>query len=174
MSPSLNLAPGSKPNARRVKEREPQPFAVEEPVGPLNATPSNLVGDNRSILVVDDNLVVLQAFELKLKSSGFAVTTSASAVAVARTVEQVRAELIILDLNFPTEGGMQWTGFTVIQWLRRFPEFERVPVIVVSGADPARHKEKALAAGAVAFFQKPVTYSELLAAILQALPARKV
>ena len=83
-----------------------------------------------------------------------------------------KAELIILDLNFPAEGAVQWSGLTVMQWLRRFPELATVPVILVSGSDAAQHKEKALAEGAVAFFQKPVKYQELLSAVLQALPCR--
>ncbi len=59
-----------------------------------------------------------------------------------------------------------------MQWLGRFHEVATIPVIIVSGEDPSKHKEKLLAAGAVAFFQKPVNFEELLAAILQVLGDR--
>ena len=45
----------------------------------------------------------------------------------------------------------------------------KLPVILISGSDTAEYKEKALAGGAVAFFQKPVVYKEILEAILKAL-----
>jgi CheY-like chemotaxis protein len=64
---------------------------------------------------------------------------------------------------------MEWNGFTVMQWLRRFPEFAKVPVILISGSEAAEYKDKALAAGAVAFFQKPVAYKEILEVILKTL-----
>jgi CheY-like chemotaxis protein len=128
-----------------------------------------LVGRNRNILVVDDNPVVLKAFELKLKSDGFGVSTTTNSAAVASTAEQNQAELIILDINFASGGDIEWNGFTVIQWMRRFPELARIPIILISGSEAAQYKEKALAAGAVAFFQKPVVYKEILEVILKTL-----
>lgn len=126
-------------------------------------------GRDRRILIVDDNQTVLKAFETKLKADGFIVTTSTNSATVASTVEQSQAELIVLDINFPATGGMQWSGFTVMQWLRRFPELARIPIILISGEGSSVHKENALAAGAVAFFEKPVVYKELRSAIITAL-----
>jgi len=130
------------------------------------------VGQNRSVLVVDDNQVVLKAFELKLKASGFTVTTTSNAATVASAAETARAELIILDINFPSGSGPDWSGFTVMQWLRRFPELGGIPVILISGEDGDLHREKGLAEGAVAFFQKPVNYQELLDVMLRTLAMR--
>jgi len=146
-----------------LPENEPAPEGI--PKAPLGGTP-------RGILVVDDNPVVLKAFEMKLKAEGFAVSTTTNASNVARMAATAKAEVIILDINFPAEGHMEWSGFTVIQWLKRFPELADIPVIMITGSDSAQHRKEALAAGAVAFFQKPVEYSELLAAILQALGSR--
>lgn len=133
------------------------------------SSPPVPIGKNHSILVVDDNPVVLKAFELKLKADGFVVTTSTDSASVASTAEQAKAELIVLDVNFPPGGAMDWTGFTVMQWLNRFPELAKLPIILISGSDSAEYKEKALAAGAVAFFQKPVVYQEILDVILKTL-----
>ena len=129
-------------------------------------------GMPRGILVVDDNLVVLKAFEMKLKAAGFTVSTTPNAASVASIAEMAKVDIIILDVNFPVVGNMDWSGFTVMQWLKRFPELGNIPVIMISGSEQAQHREKALAAGAIAYFQKPVQYSELLATILQALGSR--
>jgi CheY-like chemotaxis protein len=150
--------------------KEKEAFLADAPAG---TNPPESVGKNRRILIVDDNPVVLKAFELKLKSDGFAVTTTVNGAAVASSAEQAQAELIVLDVNFPPGGAMEWNGFTVIQWLNRFPELARVPVILISGSEAAEYKEKALAAGAVAFFQKPVVYKEILEVILKTLGETK-
>lgn len=143
-----------------------QPENVPVPERNQNALPD---GTPRGILVVDDNLVVLKAFEMRLKAEGFNVSTTPNAASVASIAESAKVDVIILDINFPAGGHMDWSGFTIMQWLKRFPELGNIPVIMVTGADSAQHREKALAAGAVALFQKPVKFSELLVAIQQAL-----
>lgn len=151
--------------AKRPSPKEKEAFSADSAGAGVTA----LIGKNHRILVVDDNPVVLKAFELKLKSDGFLVTTSTNSASVASTAEQIQAELIVLDVNFPAGGAMEWSGFTVMQWLQRFPEFAKLPVILISGCDSAEYKKKALEAGAVAFFQKPVVYAEILESILKML-----
>lgn len=163
----LKLADGKKPPALpgKAKVKEKEAFLPNAPevtsVPPKDATPKH------RILVVDDNPVVLKAFELKLKASGYEVATTPNAANVASAAEEARAELIILDINFPPSGAMDWSGFTVLQWLRRFPELAKVPVILITGSDSSAFKEQCLAAGALAFFQKPIDYKELLAVLVQ-------
>ncbi len=164
---SFDIAVATK-NARTSSKRfvkEKDPFQRD----PALSEPTASIGNNRRILVVDDNPVVLKAFELKLKASGFVVTTTPNSGAVAATAERENSELIVLDINFPPDGQMEWNGFSVMQWLRRFPDLAGIPVILITGGDAAQHQEKSLAAGAKAFFQKPVDYKQLLAAITQAL-----
>ncbi len=148
---------------------EKQPFASDG-TQPAADAPCPTLGQNRKILVADDNAIVLKAFEQKLKANGFTVFTTPSAETVAGRVAETGAELIILDINFPAaNAGLEWNGFSVVGWLRRFPELAQIPVILISGADSAKFKEKSLAAGAVAFFQKPVDFKQLLNVIVQTL-----
>lgn len=163
----LKLAGESKKNDLPRKEKDP--FLPDKSAGAANPAEEARVGNGRKILVVDDNPVVLKSFELKLKASGFDVATTWNAAEVASSAEKAGSEIIILDVNFPPTVGFEWDGFAVVEWLRHFPELARIPVILISGEESAKYKEKALAAGAVAFFQKPVPYPELLATILQAL-----
>ena len=164
MSLFLRLASGETGFKRRV-EGEREAFSA----GATQEPPPVPIGRNRSVLVVDDNPVVLKAFELKLASCGFKVTTTTNSAAVASSAEAAQAELIILDINFPSSGAMEWNGFTVMQWLRRFPELGRIPVILISGSDSAQYQQQALNAGAVAFFQKPINFPELLATMDRAM-----
>ena len=110
------------------------------------------------------------ACQLRLRASGFDVTTTSSASEVVSNAENAGVELIIMDINFaPGEGSLDWSGYTVLQWLRRFPKLAKIPVILISGEASDKHSARALADGAVAFFQKPVSYPDLLATILHAL-----
>ena len=167
--PFLHLQPIEKKPGHPTRPAKEKDAFQNEP----SSSQLALVGRNRRILVVDDNQTVLKAFEMKLKADGFVVTTSTNSAAVASTAEQAQAELIVLDINFPPAGAVHWNGFTVMQWLRRFPELARIPVILMSGEASAVHKQKALKAGAVAFFEKPVAYKDLLAAVLAALRTEK-
>jgi CheY-like chemotaxis protein len=137
------------------------------------------VGKNRKILVVDDNPVVVKAFELKLKGSGFTVLTANEGAAAVSAARLERPDLIILDITYPPDvgnSGLQWDGFNIMQWLRRFKEAADIPIVIITGGDPAAYKERSLRGGAAAFFQKPVDYREFIAAILKLLetkPAEK-
>ena len=163
----LTLADRKKPPAlpAKPKAKEKEAFLPDAPEG--TPVPPIDAARKHRILVVDDNPVVLKAFELKLKASGYEVATTPNAANVASAAEDSRAELIILDINFPPSGAMEWSGFTVLQWLRRFPELAKVPVILITGSEGSAFRDQCLAVGAIAFFQKPIDYKGLLAVLVQ-------
>jgi CheY-like chemotaxis protein len=123
----------------------------------------------KKILVVDDSPIILKALSLKLKGSGYDVLTAedgASAVSMAR---RERPNLVLLDLSFPPDvahgGGVAWDGFLILAWIRRMDECRDIPVFVITGGDPVKVRDRSLAAGALAFFHKPINNEELLEAI---------
>lgn len=118
----------------------------------------------QKILVVDDNAIVVKTLSFKLKAAGYDVCPAldgASAVAAAR---KERPDLILLDISFPTVvgGGVAWDGFLIIDWLRRIEEVKNTPIIVITGGDPVHYEKRALDAGAVAFFHKPIDHDGLI------------
>jgi CheY-like chemotaxis protein len=121
------------------------------------------------ILVADDNVVVLKALSIKLKSAGYEVRTAMDGSTAVSCVRRDRPDLIILDINFPPDvahgGGISWDGFLILDWLRRIDEVRDTPIIFITSAEPVKFRQKALAAGAVAFFQKPIDQEELLSVI---------
>jgi DNA-binding response OmpR family regulator len=163
------------------------PFGSEDPAKAAFGNPSTPtagqtpgdptpIGANRTILVVDDNNVVLKAFELKLKALGFRVLTATDGSGAVSTARQDRPDLIVLDINFPPEvssTGLQWDGFNIMEWMRRFREVAEIPVIIITSGDPMKYKARALAAGASAFFQKPINHEEFLIAVRRILGQNK-
>jgi DNA-binding response OmpR family regulator len=127
----------------------------------------------KKILIVDDNEVILKSFSLKLKANNYDVVTAMDGSQAMTAARQEKPDLILLDITFPPDvahgGGVPWDGFRIIQWLRRMEEAKTVPIIVVTSGEAPQYKDRALSAGAMAFFQKPVNNEELLATIQQAL-----
>ena len=118
------------------------------------------------ILIADDNIVILKALSIKLKSKGYEVRTAMDGSTAVSCVRRERPDLIILDINFPPDvghgGGIPWDGFLILDWLRRMDEARDTPVIFITSGDSAKSRERALSMVAVAFFQKPVNQEELL------------
>ena len=105
----------------------------------------------RRILVVDDSPAMQQLFELLLRSE-----SDLSIGAVAGSAEegwglfcQLRPDVVILDLELPGRPGMDL--------LRRIMKERPTPVVIVSanGGEGSDATVTALAAGAVAFIEKP-------------------
>jgi CheY-like chemotaxis protein len=139
----------------------------------LASLPATRRMTKRKILIVDDNAIVVKALSMKLTSQGFEVVTAEDGSGAVNLARTQKPDLILLDISFPPDvahgGGVPWDGFLIMGWLQRMEETKKIPVIVITGGEPAKYKDRAMAAGAVSFFRKPVNPDELLAAIRQAL-----
>ena len=125
--------------------------------------------NRKKILIVDDSQIVLKALSLKLKGHGYDVVTAEDGATAVSITRKERPDLMLLDLSFPPDvahgGGVAWDGFLIMGWVRRMDEGKDMPIIIITGGDPIKLKDKSLAAGATAFFHKPIDNDELLAAI---------
>jgi CheY-like chemotaxis protein len=132
--------------------------------------------NSQKILVVDDDAVVSRGLSVKLKAQGYEVLTASDGSEAVSTVRRDKPDLIILDITFPPDvahgGGVPWDGFLIIQWLRRLDEGKNIPIIVITGGDALKYQDRALAAGAVAFYHKPVDDEELFGSIRDILAAK--
>jgi two-component system alkaline phosphatase synthesis response regulator PhoP len=123
----------------------------------------------KKILVVDDNEVILKALSLRLTSKGFQVSTATDGAAAVSVARKEKPDLIVLDISFPPDLGIAWDGFSIMEWLRRTEESKDTPIIIITGSEPAKYKDRALALGAAAFFHKPIDHEELLGVIRKTL-----
>ena len=122
---------------------------------------------------MDDNPLILKMMSLKLSANGFQVATAADGGSGVSAVRTQKPDLILLDLSFPPDvahgGGVAWDGFLIMNWLQRLEEAKHIPIIVITGSEPDKYKARAMAAGAVSFFHKPVDNDALLTVIRQTL-----
>jgi len=117
------------------------------------------------IMVIDDDPDLLRGLGIRLISEGYCVTVAATAQAAIDTTLRAQPDLILLDLGLPDDDGLQ-----VLKRLKGIHATAGIPVIVISARD-CSWEEEVLAAGALAFFQKPVDNDELFEVIALALEA---
>jgi two-component system chemotaxis response regulator CheY len=127
----------------------------------------------KKILVVDDNAVIVKGLAFKLKSAGYEVLEAGDGSAALRIVRESNPDLLILDINFPADVGGSWDGFAVLNWLERLNQDWKKPVIIITGEEGKDYETRAKAAGAVAFFRKPVDNEELLKVVARELSAKE-
>lgn len=127
----------------------------------------------KKILIVDDSKIVLRALSMPLQRSGYEVLTAEDGSEAVSMARRARPDLILLDISFPPDvahgGGVAWDGFLVMDWLKRLEEAQNIPVIVITGGDPVEYQARAMAAGAVRFFIKPIDTEELLNSVHEVL-----
>lgn len=118
------------------------------------------------ILLVDDDPDLVRAMRLRLRANNYEVTTASDGYSAIAAAQKDRPALIILDLGLPVGD-----GFVVLHRLQNIDSLAGVPVIVLSARDPQANEERALKAGAAAFFQKPADNDELMNVIRVSLGA---
>ena len=121
-----------------------------------------------TILVVDDNPTIRKGLSVRLRANGYEVLFAEDAISATAALLTERPDLVILDLGLPAGG-----GFVVLERLQKNDRVANIPVIVLTGRELAVNRDRALQAGAAAFFQKPVDDGTLLYAIRKALDASR-
>ena len=104
---------------------------------------------NGSILLVDDEPAFCQLAQNWLQQSGYQVETAADLAEARQRLRQFDADLILLDLSLPPEFDPQHT-------LAALAEFNRRPVIILTGHAERQLALDAIARGAWDFIAKPV------------------
>jgi CheY-like chemotaxis protein len=120
--------------------------------------------EKTKILVVDDNPAIRKGLSIRLRANDYEVLFAEDAISATAALVTERPDLVILDLGLP-----RGDGFVVMERLQRNDRLASTPVIVLTGRELAGNRDRALQAGAAAFFQKPVDDSTLLLAIRKAL-----
>src|SRR5262249_49813653 len=108
---------------------------------------------------------LVRALRLRLRANDFEIATASDGYSAIAAAQKERPDLIILDLGLPVGD-----GFVVLDRLQSSDHLSGVPVIVLSARDPQANEERAMKAGAAAYFQKPADNDELLNVIRVSLP----
>jgi len=121
------------------------------------------VGQTRYLIaVVDDEESVRMALRRLLRSAGLDVETFSSGADFLDSLKSHRPDCVVLDLHMP-----HISGFAV--QARLAETGNRLPAVFITGHDSDETRERARAAGIVAYLRKPVNDQTLLDAITAAI-----
>ncbi|MDP8998745.1 MAG: response regulator [Myxococcota bacterium] len=116
------------------------------------------VGAAMHILVIEDSDSIRHMIEVLVRARGHeveAVPTGAKGIDSALTRPP---QVILLDLHLPGP----FDGFDVCRKLRQAEATRRVPIIIISALTDDASKQRALDAGATAYYTKPFSPTALL------------
>ena len=119
------------------------------------------------ILIVEDFADSRDMYIEFLEAQGFEVTGAEDGVAALKSIENVRPDVVVLDVALP-----KLDGLSVLRRLRADPRYAQLPVLTLSASLGVDYQKMALAAGATAALEKPCLPEELLEAVRKALRNR--
>ena len=109
------------------------------------------------ILLVDDEQLITDSLSYSLKREGFDVVIVADGISAIKAVEEVKPDLVVLDLMLP-----DISGFEVC---RRLRTFTTTPVIMLTARGEEIDRVLGLEVGADDYLAKPFSFRELLACL---------
>ena len=119
------------------------------------------------VIIVDDDRDTREMLTLALELEGFEVGQAANGLRLISAMHVDRPDVILLDVM------MSWIdGFELCRAIKKNPTFADIPVIFISARKSAEDEKTGLAAGAVAYFSKPIDMDGLVSRIRVLLGAR--
>lgn len=122
---------------------------------------SRIETDGRTLLVVDDDRVVLASFAEGLAHAGFAVSRATSGEEAVEICSKQPVDLVVMDVRMPGQSGID--AATEIR--SKFG----VPSFFVSAFDCEKYVKAAVADGGLGYLVKPITIKQLVTSIHAAL-----
>jgi len=113
------------------------------------------------VLYVEDHEAQRDIMVRILGMYGYEVDVACNAEEGVKKTREWQPDVVLMDVRMPG----RIDGLAAIRQLRHDPDTVDIPIIVVSAWGSAKHKERALKAGADVHLTKPVPIDELIAAI---------
>ena len=111
----------------------------------------------QKILVVDDDPVNRDLFQLMLSELGFIIEEVGDGTDALEKLKVFLPDLILLDNIMP-----RMSGFELTKILKEDPKYRDIPIIMFSGLDDAQDKLSGLELGVNDYITKPFVFSDAL------------
>jgi len=122
--------------------------------------PSN---EAKSILIVEDDALLVDIYSTKLQLSGFEVRVVDNGDKVFAEVKEKKPDLVLLDIVLP-----HMDGWDILQRLNTMDEMKDVPIVMLSNLGQKEEVEKGLRLGAAKYLIKAhYTPSEIVKEVIK-------
>lgn len=117
-------------------------------------------GAARSILVVEDNVLMRKLFVRCLEEGGYSVVEAESALDVIDMMRDSPPDLVVMDIVMPGLSGVE-----LIKQIRADADLRRIKVVAVTNLATPADKRRLADAGFDGHVSKPIKPKEFLASI---------
>jgi CheY-like chemotaxis protein len=107
-------------------------------------------------LIVDDNRQMADGIARILDLFSVRADVAYGARTGLLRLQEMTPDVIFLDINMPG-----FDGFEVLAYFRRLPQFENIPVIVVTSDDQPETAQKVKETGVISLIIKPPTVDDI-------------
>jgi chemosensory pili system protein ChpA (sensor histidine kinase/response regulator) len=112
----------------------------------------------KTILIVDDSIAVRRYLALTLEKAGYQVEQAKDGQeAVDKLFGGLSVQAVICDLEMP-----RLDGYGVLEEVKAKPEFQNLPMAMLTSRSNEKHRKLAMNLGASAYFFKPYNPQQLL------------
>jgi two-component system, chemotaxis family, chemotaxis protein CheY len=120
---------------------------------------------HKKILTVDDSRTMREMLRHTLANAGFEVVTAEDGADGIQKLRESQPDVVITDINMPV-----MDGFEFIENVRKFEEYNRVPILVLTTESAPEKKQRAQSAGATGWIVKPFDPEKLTRAVNRVMP----
>jgi DNA-binding response OmpR family regulator len=120
----------------------------------------------KKIIIVEDQPDVADLFEEMLGIDGYQVSKIHSSTGALSVIQAERPDVVLLDVMMPDVSGLE-----VLRFMRREPDLQKTPVVIVSAKTLPADIRTGLEAGATAYLTKPVDIDELRGTVARVIRA---
>lgn len=117
-----------------------------------------------TILLVDDSELELKALASILQKENYTIVTTSDGSQVIPLLKSRKIDLVLLDIIMPGKSGLE-----LLVDIKTRPDFETLPVIMVTARTDAANVKAALDSGAIDYIRKPFEELEIIARVRSAL-----
>lgn len=112
--------------------------------------------ETKKIIIVEDEPDAADLFEEMLRTSQYQVIKIHSSISALSIIQAELPDAVLLDLMMPDISGLE-----VLHFMRREPDLQQIPVVIVSAKTLPSDIRTGMDAGATAYLTKPVGLDEL-------------
>lgn len=136
---------------------ETEAVTEELGVGEAEVVPPKTEGPRKTILVVDDSVVIRKMVEIALENENYEIVSVANGKDALAFLDEKEPNMVILDIMLPDVNGLDI--------LKAIKASKEIPVVMLSAKDTPRETSKAKELGAEDFIPKPFKDEELIGKI---------
>ncbi|MCK5405662.1 MAG: response regulator [Desulfobulbaceae bacterium] len=114
----------------------------------------------KTILIVDDSVMILRIVGLLLQQMGYAVLQAENGKVACKLAKEHLPDLVLMDIEMPKMDGIEAT----IR-IKTLPSTSHIPIIFFTSLGSEEDIRNAKNAGGLAFLNKPICKEELQEAI---------